>query len=76
MYITITIESGGERHSVKVDDRQKVSSVHAALYEAGLIKSIDAPKLYKSELLSELVRPELTLKEQGVISGDFLTGRI
>ena len=71
MYITITIEAGGAKYSISVDERQKASALYEILAKKGFVKG-KAPKMYKSELLNEWISTDLTLKEQGVLSGDLL----
>jgi hypothetical protein len=72
MYISITIEAEGKKYNLSVDERQKPSAVYNILAERGLANKGKAPEMYKSELLGEWVRADLSLKEQGIKSGDLL----
>ena len=73
MYVTITVETEGKRHTISIDERQYVSAVYEILKERGLVDGKTTPGLYKSALLEEWVRTEKTFKEQDISSGDILT---
>jgi hypothetical protein len=76
MYITVTIVVEGTSYDLSVDEKQKPSSVFLALKDRGLVKVKKSPGMYKSMLLGEWVRSDLTLKEQGVKSGDLLSAPV
>ena len=72
MYITISIEAEGNMYRLSIDDRQYASAAVSILKERGLIDEKVMPKLYKSALIGEWIRSDMTFADQGIVSGDLL----
>jgi len=73
MYITITIEAGGKRFDLSIDERGSAASAYAILKEKGMIAGAAKPSHFKSMLLGEWIDAKKPLLEQGVVSGDLLS---
>ena len=73
MYITITIEAGGRRFDLSIDECGSAAAAYMVLKEKGLVTGAANPSQFKSMLLGEWIDAKKPMCAQGVVSGDLLS---
>lgn len=73
MFISITIEAGGQRQDIRIDSEQKIGEGLTVLRQSGKLPDGAVPDYYHSRLNRNLVSAFRTFSEEGIFDGDLLS---
>ena len=73
MFISITIELGGQRRDIMIDSEQKISEGLAVLRQSGKLPMGMSPDYFKSMQNQRLVSAYKTFEEEEIFDGDILS---
>jgi uncharacterized ubiquitin-like protein YukD len=73
MHINITIDAGGQRFDISIDDRQRICEAAAILKESGRYRGDAGIRFYKSALNHAVVSGNHTFQGCGILDGDLLS---
>ena len=73
MFLTLTLESQGNRADIRIDSEQKIGEGLRVLRECGRLPNGTVPDYFRSHINQTLVSAWKTFEEEQIYDGDILS---